>query len=45
MTWFKRTPRVVNYTINLTAPSPEVGRKLVEAIKAYERESGNGWRK
>ena len=36
-----------SYTINVSAPasSPaDVGRAVVEAIEAYERRSGSGWR-
>lgn len=39
---------VVNYTVNVTAPTgstpADVGKVVVESIKAYEKTSGKGWR-
>lgn len=43
MKWFKRRPLVVNVTINGPTTDAETGRKIVEAIRAYENRNGKGW--
>jgi hypothetical protein len=38
--------RIINVTVNagMGADGPQIGKKVVDAIKRYERDHGPGWR-